>query len=66
MPQQIKGQPKRTGRVRDEVIDAYAQPQVGTPESARAFARLLRAIGSEDLAAVRPQLAQLKVPTLIV
>jgi hypothetical protein len=37
---------QHVGRVRDEAIDAYAQPTVGTPESARAFARLLRAIRS--------------------
>jgi pimeloyl-ACP methyl ester carboxylesterase len=57
---------QRVGRVPDDVIDAYAQPTLGTRQSARAFARLIRAIRSEDLAAVRPQLAQLKVPTLIV
>jgi len=54
------------GGVPDDVIDAYAQPTLGTPQSARAFARLIRAIRSEDLAAVRPQLSRLKVPTLIV
>ena len=54
------------GRLPDEVVDAYYGPVCGTPESSRAFARLTAAISSEDLAAVRPQLAQLKVPTLIV
>src|SRR5258705_9013761 len=54
------------GRLPDEVVDAYYGPVFGTPESSRAFARLTTAISSEDLAAVRPQLAQLKVPTLIV
>ena len=54
------------GRVPDEVIDAYAQPTLRTRQSARAFARLIRAIRSADLVAVRPQLSQLKVPTLLV
>jgi pimeloyl-ACP methyl ester carboxylesterase len=48
------------------VVDSYAGPIFGTPESSRAFARLTAAISSADVAAVRPQLAQLKVPTLIV
>jgi pimeloyl-ACP methyl ester carboxylesterase len=54
------------GRLPDEVVDAYYGPVFGTPEPSRAFARLTAAISSEDLAAVRLQLAQLKVPTLIV
>lgn len=54
------------GRLPDEVVDAYYGPVFGTPESSRAFARLTAAISSADLAAVRPQLARLKVPTLIV
>jgi len=54
------------GRLPDEVVDAYYGPVFGTPESSGAFARLTAAISSDDLAAVRPQLAQLKVPTLIV
>ncbi|ORA80892.1 alpha/beta hydrolase [Mycobacterium malmoense] len=49
-----------------EVIDAYAGPTLGTPTAARALARLITAISSDDLAAVRPRLSQLKVPTLIV
>ena len=57
---------QHVGRVPDDVIDAYAQPTLGTQQSARAFARIIRAIRSQDLAAARPQLAQLKVPTLIV
>ncbi|WP_183520022.1 alpha/beta fold hydrolase [Mycolicibacterium sp. BK634] len=54
------------GRVPDDVIDAYAQPTLGTPSSARALGRLIRAIRSADLAAVRPQLTQFTVPTLLV
>jgi pimeloyl-ACP methyl ester carboxylesterase len=57
---------QHVGRVPDGVIDAYALPTLGTPQSARAFARLIGTIKSEDLAAARPRLAQLKVPTLIV
>ena len=54
------------GRLPDEVVDAYFGPVFGSRASARAFARLTVAISSADLAAVRPQLALLKVPTLIV
>jgi pimeloyl-ACP methyl ester carboxylesterase len=49
-----------------EVVDAYYHPVFGTPESSRAFARLVAALSSADLAAVRSQLAQLTAPTLIV
>jgi pimeloyl-ACP methyl ester carboxylesterase len=54
------------GRLPREVVDAYYRPVFGTPESSHAFARLTAAISSADLAAVRPQLSQLNVPTLIV
>lgn len=54
------------GRLPAEVVDAYYGPVLGTPESARAFARLVAAISSTDLARVRPELAALTVPTLIV
>lgn len=57
---------RHPGRLPEEVVDAYYGPVFGTPESSRAFARLTAAISSVDLATVRPQLAQLKVPTLIV
>jgi pimeloyl-ACP methyl ester carboxylesterase len=57
---------RHPGRLPRKVVDTYYRPVLGTPESARAFARLAAAISSADLAAVRPQLAQLKVPTLIV
>lgn len=54
------------GRLPADVVDAYYRPVFGTPRSSRAFARLTGAISNRDLAAVRPELAQLKVPTLIV
>jgi pimeloyl-ACP methyl ester carboxylesterase len=57
---------RHPGRLPREVVEAYYRPVFGTPESSRAFARLAAAISSADLAAVRPRLAQLKVPTLIV
>jgi pimeloyl-ACP methyl ester carboxylesterase len=53
-------------RLPDNVVDAYFGPVFGTRESSTAFARLTGAISSNDLSAVRPQLAELKVPTLIV
>lgn len=57
---------RHPGRLPDEVVDAYIRPVFGTPESSRAVARISAAISNADVAAVRPQLAQLKVPTLIV
>ena len=54
---------RHPGRLPHEVVDAYFGPVFGTPASARAFARLTAALSSADLAAVRPQHAQLKVPT---
>lgn len=54
------------GRLPTEVVDAYYRPIFGTPESSRAFARLVAELSSADLAAVRPQLARLAVPTLLV
>lgn len=54
------------GRLPTEVIDAYADPVLGTPDSARALARIITALSSEDLAAVRTRLAGLTAPTLIV
>ena len=57
---------RHPGRLPPEVVDGYYRPVFGTTQSSRAFARLAAAISSDDLAAVRPQLAQLKVPTLIV
>jgi pimeloyl-ACP methyl ester carboxylesterase len=53
-------------RLPEEVVQAYFRPVFGTPESSRAFARLALALSSADLAAVRPALAELEVPTLIV
>ncbi|OBJ49634.1 alpha/beta fold hydrolase [Mycobacterium sp. 1423905.2] len=49
-----------------EVIDAYAQPALGTPTAAQALARIITTISSDDLAAVRPRLSEFHVPTLIV
>ncbi|BCO46878.1 alpha/beta fold hydrolase [Mycobacterium intracellulare] len=54
------------GRLPAEVVDAYYDPVFGTPESSRAFARLVTAISSTDLDAVRSELSALMVPTLIV
>jgi pimeloyl-ACP methyl ester carboxylesterase len=52
--------------VPDEVVDAYARPVLGTRTSAAAFGRLVAALSSDDLAAVRSRLASMEVPTLIV
>ena len=52
--------------VPDGVVDAYSDPVLGTPDSARALARIITALSNDDLTAVRPQLATLTAPTLIV
>jgi pimeloyl-ACP methyl ester carboxylesterase len=49
-----------------EVIRAYLEPCVGTPERARDFERLLISLDPGDLKAVEPQLRELQVPTLVV
>ncbi len=49
-----------------EVIRAYLEPCVGTPERAREFERLLVSLHPGDLEAVEPQLRELQVPTLVV
>jgi pimeloyl-ACP methyl ester carboxylesterase len=54
------------GRLPNEVVDAYSDPVLGTPDSARALARIIKALSSDDLAAVRTRLATLTAPTLIV
>ncbi|GFG95829.1 alpha/beta fold hydrolase [Mycobacterium timonense] len=54
------------GRLPAELVDAYYDAVMGTPESSRAFARLVAAISSTDLVAVRSELAALTVPSLIV
>jgi pimeloyl-ACP methyl ester carboxylesterase len=53
-------------RLPDEVVDAYCTPVLGTVDSSRALARIISSLSSDDLAAVRPQLAELGAPTLIV
>ncbi|WP_155768873.1 alpha/beta fold hydrolase [Mycobacterium asiaticum] len=53
-------------RLPDQVVDAYATPVLGTEESSRALSRIITALSSADLIAVRPQLAALTAPTLIV
>lgn len=54
------------GRLPNEVVDAYSEPVLGTRDSARALARIIKALSSDDLAAVRARLATLTAPTLIV
>lgn len=53
------------GRLSNEVVDAYSRPVLGTRAASAALARIILALSSDDLAKIRPQLAQLTVPTLI-
>ena len=53
-------------QVDPQIIRAYMEPTIGTPERARQFERLLAALDPDDLRAVEPQLRALQVPTLIV
>jgi pimeloyl-ACP methyl ester carboxylesterase len=51
----------------DDVVRAWLEPVLGTPEAAREFQRLIVATQrARDLRAVGPTLARLQVPTLIV
>ena len=54
------------GRLPSDILDAYFKPVFGTRESALAFERLLSSVTNDDLSCVRADLAQLKVPTLII
>ena len=49
-----------------DVVRAYLEPVLGTPERARAFERLLVGLEPSDLLAVEPMLQHLTVPTLVV
>jgi pimeloyl-ACP methyl ester carboxylesterase len=53
-------------RLPDEMLRAYLEPVLGTPERAREFERLLCSLRAEDLLAIEPRLRQLQVPTLVV
>lgn len=57
---------RHPGRLADDIVDGYGRPVLGTAESSRALARIITALSSDDLAAVRPELAALSAPTLIV
>jgi pimeloyl-ACP methyl ester carboxylesterase len=49
-----------------DVVAAFLQPVMGTPERARRFERLLAGLVPDDLIAARPALTRLDVPTLLV
>lgn len=53
-------------RLDSDVLHAYFKPVFGSSDSVNAFERLLGSVSNDDLAAVRTDLAQLNVPTLIV
>jgi pimeloyl-ACP methyl ester carboxylesterase len=49
-----------------DVVRAYLEPVIGTPERARAFEQLLAKLEPDDLLAVEPLLREFTVPTLVV
>ncbi|MEU6040271.1 alpha/beta hydrolase [Actinomadura sp. NPDC047616] len=53
-------------RIGDEVLRYYAEPVLGTAETARAFERLLTELKPDDLVAAEPALRELRAPTLVV
>ena len=50
----------------EDVVHAWVEAQIGTPEAARRSQRLLTSLHARDLLAAEPALARLDVPTLIV
>jgi len=50
----------------EDIVRAWLEPLLGTPESAREYQRLLTSLHARDLLAAGPALARLRVPTLIV
>ena len=49
-----------------DMVRAFLEPVIGTPERARQFERMLGALEPTDLLAAEPALAKLDVPTLVV
>jgi pimeloyl-ACP methyl ester carboxylesterase len=49
-----------------DLVRAYLEPLIGTPDRAREFERLLVALDARDLLDVEPELRRLTVPTLVV
>ena len=50
----------------EDIVRAWLEPLLGTPESAREYQRLLTSLHARDLLAAEPAMARLRVPTLIV
>jgi len=50
----------------EDVVRAWVEAQIGTPEAARQSQRLLTSLHARDLLAIEPALGRLQVPTLIV
>ena len=50
----------------ENIVRAWLEPLLGTPESAREYQRLLTSLHARDLLAAEPALRRLQVPTLIV
>ena len=50
----------------EDIARGWLDPLLGSPESARAYQRLLTSLHARDLLAAEPALARLRVPTLIV
>ena len=50
----------------EDIVRAWLEPLLGTPQSAREYQRLLTSLHARDLLAAEPALARLRVPTLIV
>jgi pimeloyl-ACP methyl ester carboxylesterase len=50
----------------EDVVHAWVEAQIGTPQAARQSQRLLTSLHARDLLAAEPALRRLQVPTLIV
>jgi pimeloyl-ACP methyl ester carboxylesterase len=50
----------------EDVVQAWMEAQIGTPQAARQSQRLLTSLHARDLLAAEPALRRLQVPTLIV
>src|SRR5262249_44953141 len=49
-----------------EMVRAFLEPVLGSPDKAKQFERMLSLLEPHDLLAAEPALAQLTVPTLVV
>ncbi len=62
----FRGVYQDAAKMPEDIVRAWVEAQIGTPEATRQSQRLLTSLHARDLLAAEPALARLQVPTLIV